>query len=259
MLLLALNDTLSWAIALPLIFILVAGLIIWLLGSRLLKFGVTMGGITIGAILGSLLCQLLMDGEYAVIFIPAGAIVGFALSFWVFRLWVGISLALMLGLFAPMAHMAYQGIEAPVPVSDKQLVQDDKADSFFELAASARDTLNQWMKASRDRTQQWWKKLDDTSRNSVLSVAGIALLAGLGIGSLMPNNAARVESAVVGSLLILLAADQLLSTFIPDSVFYLPRSSRAYLITLGVLTLIGLFLQWTVFKRKADSNGRKDN
>ena len=77
-------------------------------------------------------------------------------------------------------------------------------------------------------------------------------VAGLIIGLLFPNLAASFQSALVGALLMVYSGLQLLTVHAPDMAAKVAMTTRLHLILLGLITIVGVAIQWTLFQRKAD-------
>jgi len=82
------------------------------------------------------------------------------------------------------------------------------------------------------------------------------MLIGAGIGFLLglmaPNYAAAVQSAIVGAVLIVVPGRELVLTHLPDAKSLIPTTAQGILLTTGLITLVGLALQWTLYLRRDD-------
>lgn len=132
---------------------------------------------------------------------------------------------------------------------DMETMKENAAEGIAaELSDEAREVLDQAM----GEVRAWWDGLESSGRSLVIGAAIIGAIVGLIFGLVAPYVAASFESALVGSILILLPAKVLLNTHAPDMANYLPQSERATIVLLGLITLIGIVIQWTLFRRRTD-------
>ena len=104
----------------------------------------------------------------------------------------------------------------------------------------------------REALGDWWAEAGSGVRGTVMIVGLIAAGIGLLIGLIGPYVAASIQSATAGSILMLFSSFSLLAQLMPEHLHWLPASPRGVLICLGLITIIGLALQWTFFAEKAD-------
>lgn len=98
----------------------------------------------------------------------------------------------------------------------------------------------------------WWGALEPGQRGALISGSAIGGALGLVLGLIMPLLAASLQSAVVGSILIFFAGRALLLAYVPASAAALPTTWRGVLVSLGLITLLGVLIQWTVRRRTTD-------
>jgi hypothetical protein len=98
----------------------------------------------------------------------------------------------------------------------------------------------------------WWGEAGSGARGGMLLVGLVAAVIGLLLGLVGPYKAASVQSAVAGAVLILFSAFSLVAQLRPEQMEWLPATPRGVLVGLGLITAVGLGLQWTVFKRNTD-------
>ena len=103
-----------------------------------------------------------------------------------------------------------------------------------------------------DQLKLWWHDAGGGARGGMLLVGLVAAVIGLLLGLIGPYKAASVQSAVAGAVLVLFSCFSLLAQFLPEQRDWLPASPRWVLFFLGLITAVGLALQWTIFKRKTD-------
>ena len=100
----------------------------------------------------------------------------------------------------------------------------------------------------------WWEGLDEGLR-SLLRMAALAGAAvGLVGGLLLPLHMASLETALVGAVLMLVPGRALAmeSAGVGAALAgYLPQSPRGLVVAVGLLTLLGYLLQWSLWRRRA--------
>jgi hypothetical protein len=104
----------------------------------------------------------------------------------------------------------------------------------------------------RESVGEWWAEAGAGVRGGVMVTGLVAAVIGLLVGLIGPYLAASVQSAAAGSVLMLFSTFSLLAQLMPEHLSWLPASPRGVLISLGLITFIGLVLQWTFFAGKAD-------
>ena len=86
---------------------------------------------------------------------------------------------------------------------------------------------------------------------SAAAGAGVGLVLGL----LVPLVAVSIQAAVVGSALLFFAGRGLLLSYAPAAGVWLPVDRRGVLLTLALLTLLGVLVQWGLRRRAAKAEG----
>jgi hypothetical protein len=123
------------------------------------------------------------------------------------------------------------------------------------------------------RLHAWWDGLPGGTRTTLIAGSAVGAVLGLVIGLVAPRVMASVQTAAVGAVLLFFPAGVLVHTYLFDPLAeategteveptdagtaglaaWWPNQPRAVLLSLGLITLVGLLLQWTLRKRKADS------
>ena len=103
-----------------------------------------------------------------------------------------------------------------------------------------------------DQVRGWWSELPREDRRFLLAGSCVGGVAGLVLGFAMPYLLASAQSALVGAVLIGFAGRLLLLLHVPGSASMMPQSWRGVILTLGLITLLGVLVQWTLRRRKAD-------
>ena len=121
-----------------------------------------------------------------------------------------------------------------------------------KIGSALLDALRGMAGYYRESLSTWWAEAGTGVRGTVMIVGLIAAGIGLLIGLIGPYFAASIQSAVAGSILMLFSSFSLLAQLMPEHLHWLPASPRGVLICLGLISIIGLVLQWTFFAEKTD-------
>ncbi len=114
------------------------------------------------------------------------------------------------------------------------------------------DALRGMASYYRQTLGEWWAEAGTGARGTMLLVGLVAAAVGLLLGLVAPYRAASVQSAAAGAVLILFSSFSFLAQLMPEHLTWLPATPRGVLTCLGLITAVGLALQWTIFARKAD-------
>jgi len=252
------------------------GLVLWLLGRRLLRAGVVISGLILGGLAGLLLGESLADeGAYVLPMVIGGGISGALLAWLLFRVWMALSGAVIVALVVPAIMIVWQGVPTPeLPTTtdfrDRLQLQMEGPPSLgetFEIDQPQEEQASQGrimtffndiMAVLRqlyinevEDIQNWWDQQPTTTRNTLMAAAGIGAIIGLLLGLLLPNISAAGQSSLAGALLIVFTGRALLSHFATDQMQWL-YNARPLIITIGLITVLGVLLQCTWLSRKAD-------
>ncbi|MEE9128873.1 MAG: hypothetical protein V3T84_02565 [Phycisphaerales bacterium] len=293
---------------------LIAGLLLWAAGRRILLAAFAAIGFVLGGAAGWMIGELMGLGMQ--IWIPAvvGGIVFACVAALASRLVVAVAFALTLGIAAPLATMTLAQIGGS---SDNQPAQAQIADSGDLIAQvpsglARPDEITQWLnKQHPDRIAQTpsearpagppldpsldsardvaaeslgetleipeqaqryvdhirhiagqltgalkakWATTPASSRPTVIASALSGLLVGMLLGALARGFSAVVVTAFSGSLLWLSCAWTLVSRAGLSEASWMPESSGSWLVWWMVTAVIGLAIQWTLRRRRADKS-----
>ncbi|MEM1212366.1 MAG: hypothetical protein AAGI68_08720 [Planctomycetota bacterium] len=320
------------------------GLLLWLFGSRLAKPAAVVSGVVMGASVTASLAGLWAGlNTLTIAFIAlGGAILGGVLSGVLFRLWMGLSGALVLAAVVPAGVLVWQGtpgLEIPgttlEPGEAEASVEADRAqteavvssldgrDGEGDDAVSPEATAgggNAWLdflsrnmdqatqatqpgsgvegegggldpeqlttelggdlggdlggEQAREAIQQvsdqmkaaaktvwlknaeamkgWWEQVTPETQKVVYTGALAGGVIGLLLGLLLPTGSAMLQSSVVGALMLLLPGRELIALKLPEYAGFLPGTPRQLVIALGLITALGIGLQWMLRRRRAE-------
>ncbi len=268
----------------------VVGVLLWLLGRCLARCGCVVSGLVLGGLGGWAVGHALADqGAFILSLVIGSAIAGALLAAMLFRIWMGLSGAALLAMCLPLALFLWQGTPLPLLVppdadpvagsSDVVSPAPEATQLVSEVSAAIQDAVKQQLSKqdldtaaiatpvvpeavrsqiqaaydySSDEMRRWWDGWSTQTWLLILTIAAVAAGVGLVIGLLAPYMAASVQSALVGSVLILLPSLQLLQHHVPNHVEWLPESQRAIVLSIGLITLLGVLVQWTLFGKRTD-------
>ena len=108
-----------------------------------------------------------------------------------------------------------------------------------------------WLRAEREAAQAWWEAQAPPARTRVWLGSLVGVVIGLVGGLLLPRLAASLETAAVGACLLYLCLAATVRWTAPEARV-LPSAPPATLLTLGLITAMGVCLQWTLLKRAPD-------
>ena len=265
------------------------GTVLWLLGRRLARPACVVSGLILSGAAGYLIARSLAEqGAYMLPLVVGAGIAGALLSGLLFRVWMAVGSAIILALCVPAATIVWQGTPAPEvatpPVTassaeagapsetesasprraaaesppaskmgDESAGSASKAETGGETAGlieGIRGTVEAAYGRQMETIRVWWEELEEESRWAIRLTALIGAAAGLLLGLIAPYTAAAVQTALAGSLLIYLPGRALLARYAPDTATWLPETARATLLMLGLITLIGVLLQWAMFRSR---------
>jgi|GEM_PF-2290645 len=264
------------------------GVLLWLAGGKLLKAACITGGLMLGMILGGLTLAFVDSPMLAVGFMVGLGLLG-ALGAWLmFRTWVAFAAAIAFAIASPAAVMVWQGVPPEELSQDTQQAAEQVEMRFDSLSSSLNDSTKQkvqeliqqgdrdalvqadtllaeqgeeaWASAKSavfrnlEDIKAWWAENGTDTQRTV----GLAMLIGAGVGFLFgfifPTYAAAMQSAMVGAVLIVIPGRELLATYLPGLSEFVPTTARGTLVTLGLITIFGVVVQWTLHLRRVDKS-----
>jgi hypothetical protein len=97
-----------------------------------------------------------------------------------------------------------------------------------------------------------WGELDGQSKGVAIGAGTIAGGTALVLGVVLPVAMVTVAAAWLGGWVVVLAGGVLLVLLWPAGEAYLPGGQLAWVAMVGLITVLGVGLQWTVLRRKSD-------
>ena len=256
-----------------------------LLGRRLVKPVCVTSGAVLGLAASWVTVGLLPVLEpYWIPVLMAGALAGGLLAAAIFRLWVALASAALLALLVPAAVLAgrarrcrsrragSRGIAAARSRSRRgrrvggfgRLTREDVesrvSEELEELGTAAEELRVAMIESLRGLAQRqqeavaaWWEELGEPGRRNVVVGAAVGGLLGLLLGVTAPYTAASLLSSLSGGLLLVFAGRTLAIGLGGEAVSgYVPEQPRALAATVGLITVVGVIVQWTLRPKKDD-------
>jgi hypothetical protein len=235
-----------------LVALLTLGLLIWLFGRKLIKPLCVLLGLLAGSAAGLAIAHAL-GSSLLIVWSAAGGVIGGLLAWLLFRVWMGGALAIVLAIALPAAVVVIMGAAAPGgPTDVKEQFLEFRRDVEEDRSPGVQARLTAIYEQQRDEAAAWWKSLGGTGRKRVAGCAIGGALVGFLLGLIRPKLAAALMATLLGGVMIVLAGERLLAVNAPDFYASLPGGPRVTLAAVGLITILGLGLQWTFSKRKAD-------
>jgi len=260
-------------------------LVLLLLGRRLSKPLCVFLGMVLGVMAGVVAAsQFSPHGEAWIIGVwaLAGLLVGGLMSWLLFRLWMGIVFALMIGvllawgttaLARPWLHettdVVQESEDAVEPDVDNSDTEDresikewvtttlegdlfDIKERANEATETAFDDVVERLQTSGERLSQWWGDLPPRGRQLAVAAGLIGLLHGLVLGLWKPVLAASLQTAFAGAWLLVMADWALVVPGITRETIVGYQGSWLGAVAVGLITVAGVVVQWTIRGRKTD-------
>jgi hypothetical protein len=114
------------------------------------------------------------------------------------------------------------------------------------------DVLQHAYEFQKERIERWWQDLKPEGQRNLGITAGIAGLVGALMGFVLPYFSASIQTSLTGGAVLLSTIHGVVSAYAPQHLSWLPAEPRAVLITLSLITAVGIAIQWTLWRRTAD-------
>lgn len=215
----------------------VAGVALWLLGRSLAR---PLGAV-IGLLAGAVAAATVPIDRFGPLLIILGSFLGCVVAWLLFRIWMGTVAA------AVAATLVFLGFLLGPDVS--AALATGGADSLGNLAEapSAEQVATDLKAAAQDR----WEALRESQGVIAIGAAVAAGLVGLLLGLLAPYGAASVVCALGGTLMVaasLASWARMVGWSWPEAW----DDPMHVLAAVGLITAVGVALQWMIFRSRAD-------
>ncbi|MEM9416713.1 MAG: hypothetical protein AAGA29_14735 [Planctomycetota bacterium] len=271
----------------------VLGLVLWLLGGKLMKAAMVIAGLLLGLYAGVLLSGFASSAGFVSVLTIGMAIAGALAAALLFRVWMAVSTALLFAVVVPAAVLVWEGTpstdimgRSPADVtSDLQrrlntgeaslddvtrdriqaMIDENSVESRISADSLLREQGIEAGKAAGEAIKglvfenieavcDWWQDNTTLAQRNVALGMGVGALGGLLLGGLFPKHTAAIQAALVGAVLLFIPGRELIVDYAPEAVGWLPGSPRGGLIALGLITLLGVLVQWTLYFRPVDKD-----
>lgn len=255
---------------------LLLGLVLWLVGGRLIKPTFAMTGILLGAALGFF--GVAMAGVQPIGEMPApilaslvGALVGLIIAIILFRFAMAIAGAMVLGLVGAASVAAYvhetvtsaeSRAEAEPTIVTVASVHPDtheeptgKSDSSVDaVTALARQITDRALEVGDQalaRAEPYWDAIPIAQRTWIAGgwIGGVLL--GLLFGALMPQHTSALIAAMVGSAMWIPSAAWIATAAGVPGAEHLDQPVTVWLAVWLGSTIVGVSVQWIAAGRRA--------
>ena len=201
----------------------VVGVFLWMAGGVWSRGILTLAAVALGGTLGMLLPRWQNWPLNSMAASVLGAVILGLSAFALSRLWVGMTLGVVLSAWVMLAL-------------------------WMTLRGGANwPWREQWEVANMtlpDHLRDMWARLPDTVRKPLPYGAGTAMISALGLSLLFPRLGRATCFSVTGVTILFLAALTLVASRRPDWLMYVPPRVDVQAGILGGLALIGIVLQW---------------
>ncbi|MBI1336817.1 MAG: hypothetical protein GC164_07635 [Phycisphaera sp.] len=226
----------------------VGGVLLVLFGRKISKPVVGLSGLVFGGLMGLAISDLLGLGQLLFVVVLAASVVSCVVAMLLFRIWMSLSCTLVLALAAPALVLAWTG--TPPPEDPRLDLSQPPPTQSKELWQAVRAFVDDQKLA----TESWWNDLPGGLKRTVVVATGVAAVGGLLVGLLMPMTGSALISSLLGAWMILWGLPGLTRSLLPSASGYLPSTPRQSVIALGLITLSGIVIQWTLWRRRTDSD-----
>ena len=247
------------------------GLVLWLLGRKIARPAYAIGGLITAACAAAVFARHMDSPPWQLGLIVGGGVLGCVLAYLLFRVWVGITCAVLLGLVLPMLIAIWFSPPTQHGPGNIELLlvnpenggrgQDDdenqknnaEAESNPQATEQFFDGLERTRKWASHDLRTWWEAFELATQRTYLLTAGISALTGLLLGLIFPYAAASIESSLAGTLLVACCGLLLLNLYADINADLTVQNTKILATAVGLITAVGVVLQWMVFRRKADA------
>ena len=239
------------------------GLVLCMVGRKLIRTVCAVAGLAGGGAVAYAMVPADSGQQMLFIGIITGAVVGLVVFWLLFRVWMGLMLAVILGLGAPMAGLVmHDNLPPVIPQSAGQFVHDlteaaeqaserdpEKSGSDVPSVSELAGRVRQMGEEEIEAIRSWWEQTSSGDRYTTMLSAGVGALVGLVVGLIAPQFTAALASSLLGAIMLVSAV---CGMDIPRLESVMPQTLPGLAAAVGLITIIGWALQWIVFRRKAD-------
>ena len=241
----------------------VVGLVLWLLGRKLARPACAIGGLLAGSCVAAFFVRDWSDVTGQLATVIGSGVAGCVVAFLLFRIWMGMTCAIVLALAVPAGMlMTTDAPDVETPAAAQLMIQttpsgptdgeSDAAEDGETELSDLRQQLESLYEEQRQAMEAWWKSLSAEARRMAIVSAGIGTIIGLLGGLIFPYMTSSIMSAFLGAMLVIGCSLTFIRIHATTEPSWLPDDPQTFLAAASLITAVGVTLQWTLFRRKAD-------
>ncbi len=231
----------------------VLGVALWLLGRSITRPLCAASGLLLGAAATLALARLLGSFDLYLVFIMVGAVIGCLMAWFLFRLWMGLSLTIALAIVAPIAALQWmepdpRGEDDVPKLNLAPLIESSTTPAESQTVAERIENL---CRQVSEQFGEWWNRQPGSGKTTMVIGAATGAAIGLFFGMLAPYWSSSGLSALLGTLMVVAA----LTYWVDMAGWTLPAwlwRPQSQTIGVGLITLVGMLVQWTFFRARPD-------
>ncbi len=246
------------------------GVLLLILGRTLAKPACSITGLMLGAFVGFTIGQVIdAGGTMTSVIVMGAAAAGSLLATMLFRLWVTLTGMALMALVVPAVALIWQGSPAPaMPALDpdqpatfqedsietpaEPVPESEESSEIQAVAGGIVQVLRSIISKQTNAISEWLTSLTRKEKMFLVTGAIVGAVMGLVFGLFRPQLASSIQAAVVGSFFVYVPGRELLDHFLPSIASWLPNTPRWMLIIMGLITVLGILIQWMMAGDEAD-------
>lgn len=251
---------------------LIAGLILWVMGRRVLRPIFCILGCLAGAGTGFFLMAQATDTMFGIpspyIGLGIGSVLGLAAAIMLFRFAVAIATGVALGLAGVLIAAAYLNFRPAPPADAPPTTSALSAPGFVPLPRTREEVVEavrpvaqkvkEVLAAKAQDIRTAWDARSGQDR-AILAIAGLGSAAvGFVLGLFAPRRSAAIATALAGSAVALASSAWLISAAQLPGREYLDQTAIVWLIIWLVVAAMGVAVQITTIKKKKSAQPQRD-
>lgn len=156
-------------------------------------------------------------------------------------------------LAADLVEQLRKAVMAKQTATDQTPASSSRNDEADTLGDEARSILGNWWDRQCAAVDEWRRALPPVQRASAAALAGLGALLGVLLGLIGPYTSAAIQSSLIGGAIAIVGISRL-GQLNPDGPLagLLPQSPVQLVSLLGLITLMGVGIQWTLWRCRAD-------
>ena len=245
----------------------VVGLLLYVMGRRLARPCGVICGMLLGLTGAIGLAKAVVTDLPLPVYLVAGALIGGLGAYLLFRVWIGVTLGVILATVGPVISVTLAESQYGEQVSIKVIAQESAAATATaagEGVAAVRqaakdgggramgDVFDDLMDRLGAIMHDWWSQVGQAHAIALMIVGGAGALVGVLLGLAFPYHAAALISSLLGTVLTVAGVGGLLTLVNRPLPSWIPAQPAAIATMIGLITVVGTLFQWIIFRRRAD-------